>query len=172
MNLGRVSYGEKIAGVSAVLLSIFMFFFDWFGSKYSGELRLFSVGRGHSAWEALDYIPIILMIAIIAALGVVALRLTEAADQRRVRANAVVAIFGIVSVSLILFRIVDPPNFGSIGDVWGNHTIEGTVRPPMFLALAAAAGIAFGGCLAIWEEGITLSGLRAGRHRDQVQLGS
>jgi hypothetical protein len=71
----------------------------------------------------------------------------------------VVAILGIVSVLLILFRIVDPPNFGSEGI----QQFEGTAQLPMFLALAAAAGIAFGGCLAMREEGISLADLRVRR---------
>ncbi|HEY4780081.1 MAG TPA: hypothetical protein VIH47_10870 [Solirubrobacterales bacterium] len=106
MELNGPSNGEKIAGVSAILLLVFMAL-DWFGSKDSGELRLFSVGR--NAWEALDYIPIVLLIAIIAALGVVALRLTGSAYQPPVKANAVVAILGIVSVLLI----PDLPRSGS-----------------------------------------------------------
>jgi uncharacterized membrane protein len=106
MDLRRLSNGERIASVSAILLFVFMFF-HWFGSKDSGELRLFSVGR--SAWEALDYIPIVLLITIIATLAVAALRLANAVHKPRVPVNAVVAILGIVSVLLILFRIVEPP---------------------------------------------------------------
>lgn len=149
MNLNRLSNGEKIAGVSAVLLFVFMFF-DWFGSKDSGELRLFSVG--HTAWEALDYIPIVLVISIIGALSVVVLRLIST-DEPSVRAHAVVAVLGFVSALLILFRIVHPPNFGSFREVFGPVTIEGTVQFPIFLALSAAAGIAFGGYRAMREEG-------------------
>jgi hypothetical protein len=123
---------------------------DWFGSRNSGELQFFSVGR--NAWEALDCIPIILVIAIIAALGAAALRLTRAADESPL-ANAVVAILGIASVLLIFFRIVNPPNFGSFREVWGTFTIEGTVQFPAFLAMLAAMGIAVGGCQAMREEG-------------------
>jgi hypothetical protein len=61
-------------------------FFDWFGSKDSGELHLFSVGR--DAWEALDYIPIVLLITIVVTLAVVALRLTETTYDPPVRSNA------------------------------------------------------------------------------------
>jgi hypothetical protein len=158
VGLDRVSNGERISGISAILLFVFMFF-DWFGSKDSGELRLFSVGR--SAWEALDYIPIVLLVTIIAMLAVAALRLTKAVRKPRVPVNMVVGILGMVSMLLILFRIIDPPNFGSVREVWGIVTIEGTVQFPIFLALLAAAGIAFGGCLAMWEEGFSFSGLCA-----------
>jgi hypothetical protein len=79
----------------------------------------------------------------------------------------VVALLGIVSALLILLRIFDPPNFGSEETLFGTVTYEGTVQFPIFLALLAAAGIAFGGGWAMREEGFSFSGLRAGRQRDQ-----
>ena len=81
MELGRVSNGERIAALSAVLLFVFVFF-DWFGLKHSGELHLFRVG--HCAREAFDYISIVFAAAIIATLGVVALRLVGTAYQHSV----------------------------------------------------------------------------------------
>jgi hypothetical protein len=54
--------------------------------------------------------------------------------------SATVAILGLISALLILIRIIDPPDFGSFREVWGTVTIEGTVQPPMFLALLAAMG--------------------------------
>ncbi len=149
MELGRLSNGERISGVSAILLFAFMCL-HWFGSKDSGELRLFSVDR--NAWEALDYIPIILLITVVVALAAVVLRSPNPVHKPPIPVNAVVAILGIVSVLLILLRILDPPNFGSFREIWGTITIEGTVQLPIFLALLAAAGIAFGGCWAMWEE--------------------
>lgn len=134
--------------VSAILLLVFMFF-DWFGLKDAGELRLFSFG--HNAWEALDYIPIVLGITIFTVLGIVVLQLT-AVYKPPVPAYVLVAVLGTLSAMLIAYRIVDPPNFGSFREVWGTITIEGTVQFPIFLALAAAAGIAIGGFLATWEE--------------------
>jgi hypothetical protein len=149
VGIDRLSGGRRISSVSAILLFLFMFP-DWFGTKDSGELRFFSVDR--SAWEAPDYIPIVLVITIIATLAVAALRLANAVHRRPIPVDAVVAILGIVSVLLILFRIVDPPNFGSFREIWGDITIEGTVQFPIFLALSAAVGIALGGCLALREE--------------------
>jgi len=130
-------------------------FLDWFGLKDSGELRLFSVG--HSAWEALDYIPIVLVVAIVVALVVASVRPGESGCEPPVPAGLIVAVLGAVSVLLVLFRIVFPPNFGSIRDTFGTVPIEGTVQSPILLGLAAAAGIAFGGCWVMREEGISLA---------------
>jgi hypothetical protein len=169
MNLGRLNYGEKIMGASAVLLFAFMFF-HWYGVEFSNShssllnyIRIAAPGK--SAWEALDYIPIVLLVAIMVALAVPVSRVTNGAHRHSAPVNAVAAL-GIFSVLLILFRIIEPPHFDSSGGL----TAEVTIQFPIFLALLAAAGIVFGGCLAMREERITLSGLRAGRHRDQVQL--
>jgi hypothetical protein len=79
----------------------------------------------------------------------------------------VVAVLGAVSVLLILFRIVDPPNFGSLRDAFGTVPIEGTVQFPIFLALASAVRIASGGYLAMREQGSSsrLHGHRASPDR-------
>ena len=77
-HLDKLSPGEKIAGGSAILLFIFMFF-DWFGVEVSG-VGGFSgsvPGGGGNAWDALDFIPIVLLITIVAALVMVGLRLAD-----------------------------------------------------------------------------------------------
>jgi hypothetical protein len=155
VELGRLGNGERISGISAILLFAFMCL-HWFGSKDPGELRLFSIDR--TAWEALDYIPIVLLITIVVTLAAVMLRPPDPARKPPIPINAVVAVLGIVSVLLILFRILDPPNFGSFREIWGTITIEGTVQFPTFLALFAAAGIALGGCLALRAEVSASSG--------------
>ncbi len=150
MEVNKLNTGEKIAAISAVLLFIFMFF-TWFGVEVSGA-GAFSgsvPGAGGDAWDALEFIPIILIIAVIAALGVATLRLTDSSYEPPISMNAVVAALGGLSVLLILFRIVDPPSFGSFGGV----SVSGTVEIGIFLGLIAAAGIAYGGYLAMKEEG-------------------
>jgi uncharacterized membrane protein YhaH (DUF805 family) len=173
--LYRLNNGERISGVSAILLYVFMSF-DWFAVKSFSKpnpllIDLGGAEPGQSAWEALDVISIVLLIAIVAALAVAALRFMDAIRRPPVSVNAVVAILGIVSVLLILFRIVDPPSFGSeeIVQLGGTARLpiafqfERTARLPMFLGLAAAAGIGFGGCRAMREEGISLADLRVRR---------
>jgi hypothetical protein len=162
VGLDRLSNGERISGISAILLFVFMFF-DWFVVKatYTSNLLIAFGGSQsrESAWEALEYIPIVLLITIIVTFAVAALRLTSAVRKFPVPVNAPVAILGLVSAILILFRIVDPPSSSFFLENLGTITYEGTAQLPIFLALAAAAGVAFGGCLAIREEGISLGDL-------------
>jgi hypothetical protein len=153
MEVDKLSLGEKIAAVSALLLFVFMFF-DWFGVEVSG-IPGFSgdvtSGEGGSAWDALDVIPIFLMLAIVAALGVAVIRLTDADVELPVSLNAIVAALGGFAVLLILFRILFPPDFGSFGGV----EVDATLKLGIFLGLLASAGIAYGGYSAMREEGMT-----------------
>jgi hypothetical protein len=146
MDVDRLSTGEKIAGVSAILLFIFMFF-NWF--SVSVGHGFFSATTGN-AWDWLDVIPIFLLLAIVAAVGVAVIRLTEADFEPTISMNSIVAILGIISVLLILYRIISPPDSGFS---------EVDVSPAfgIFLGLIAAAGIAYGGYRAMQEEGASFS---------------
>lgn len=115
MGLGRLGIGKRIAGASAILLFVLMFFHR-FGSTDSGELRLCSVGR--NAWEALDATPIVLLITIAVAFGVVGLRMMGRAYRFSVQVDAIIACLGTASSGLIVFRIVEPPTFGSVRDTF------------------------------------------------------
>jgi hypothetical protein len=150
MDLDKLSNGEKIAGVSAIVLFIFMFF-DWFSVDVSGFGG--SASAGGSAWNALDVIPIILVIAILAALGVVVLRLMDSPYEPPVSANAIVAVLGAISFLLILFRIIDTPSAGSFPGV----SVDVSPAFGIFVSLIAAAGITYGAYKAMQEEGVTFS---------------
>jgi hypothetical protein len=153
MEADRLSTGEKLSAVSALLLFVFMFF-DWFGVEVSGVPGFGGdvSGAGGSAWDALDVIPIFLMLAIVAAIGVAVVRLTDADLEPPISMNAIVAALGGLAVLLILYRIVDQPGGG--GDFSGVE-VDVTLKLGIFLAFAAAVGIAYGGYRAMQEEGMT-----------------
>ncbi len=155
MDVDKLNTGEKVAGVSAVLLFIFMFF-DWFGVEVtdsSGFSGTFS-GAGGSAWDALDFIPIVLVVTIVIALVNVFLRLSDSDYEPPVSMNVAVAVLGGLSALLVLFRIVFPPGFGTFGGV----SIDATLSFGIFLGFIAAAGITYGGYRGMQEEGTTFSG--------------
>jgi hypothetical protein len=143
-------------------------FLDWFVVEIpdSSGVDFFLDGTGQNAWDSLDFIPIVLTIAIVATLAVVLLRLSSSAYQPPALAYVVVVVLGVISALLIIFRIIDPPSFGSFRGVFGTASADGTVRFGILLGLLAAAGIAFGGYRAMREEGVPSAGLRDGRRRD------
>jgi hypothetical protein len=153
MEADKLSTGEKLSAISAVLLFVFMFF-DWFGVEVSGVPGFSGSvsGAGGSAWDALDVIPIFLMLAIVAAVGVAVIRLTDADLELPISLNAIVAALGGLAVLLILYRIIDQPGGG--GDFSGVD-VNVTLKLGIFLAFAAAVGIAYGGYRAMQEEGMT-----------------
>ncbi len=155
MDVDKLNTGEKIAGVSAVLLFIFMFL-DWFGVEISGEggSVSFGSGAGGSAWDALDFIPIVLVVAIVVALVNVALRLSDSDYEPPISMNVAVAVLGGIATLVILYRIIDPPGFGTFGGV----SVDATLEFGIFLGLIAAIGIAVGGYRGMQEEGSSFSG--------------
>jgi uncharacterized membrane protein YhaH (DUF805 family) len=131
-------------------------FFDWFGAKVEGVPGFSgSIEAGGSAWDALDVIPIFLMLAIVAAIAVAVIRLTDADVEPPVSMNAIVAVLGGLAVLLILYRIIDPPGDG---DALAGVGVDITLKLGIFLGLLAAAGIAYGGYSAMQEEGATFGG--------------
>jgi hypothetical protein len=79
---------------------------------------------------------------------VAVIRLTDAVFEPAISMNAVVAVLGAISVLLILYRIISPPDSG-ISEI----SVDPAVG--IFLGLIAAAGITFGGYRAMQEEGVT-----------------
>jgi hypothetical protein len=153
MDLDKLSPGEKIASVSAIVLFILMFF-DWFSAELSLGAR--SASEGVNAWDALDWIPVVLVVTILAALLVAALRLADSRYEPPVSANAIVSILGGLSFVLILYRIIDPP--GASGSAPG-FSFDVSPELWIFVSLVAAAGIAYGAYRAMGEEGATFAEL-------------
>jgi hypothetical protein len=149
MDVNRVSPGEKIAAVAAVLLFISMFF-AWFGfENVANELSdQFGVDVGASsfsfnAWESFDFIDLVLMVTILAAVGTAVIRASDAVVDFPL--NPAVAVLGGIATLLVLYRIIDPP--GGSDREWG-----------VFLGLILSALVAYGGYKAMQEEGASFGG--------------
>jgi hypothetical protein len=155
----KLRAGEAIALVAAILLFILMFF-DWYGAKATTSAETLSgvvTGTGGgSAWDTLEVIPLFLMLAIVVTVGTAILRLSGSDWKPAIPPAAAVCVLGIVAAILILIRIVSPP--GPAG-TFAELAYESTLKPPIFLALAAALGIAYGGWRAMAEEGASFASI-------------
>jgi hypothetical protein len=135
-----------------------LMFVTWYGSEVTGQtegIPFGGTGTGGNAWQSLNVIPLFLMLAIAVAVGAALLRLSGSDWKPAVPADAAVAVLGGLATLLILFRIVDPPGFGSFGGI----SVEATLKVGVFLALAAALGIAYGGYRAMRESGDSFQGI-------------
>jgi hypothetical protein len=151
----RLRTGEAIYLVAAVLLFVFMFF-SWFGAEVTGSagtIQFGGTGSGGDAWQTLEVIPIFLMLAIAVAIGAALLRLTGADWKPAIPPAVAVCVLGCLASLLILFRIIAPPGFGEFGGV----SVEATLQVGVFLGLAAALGIAYGGWKAMAAEGTSFA---------------
>ena len=153
MDFSRVRTGEMIAGLSGIALFLFMFF-SWFGVSTPDEIDGVPIVQAEgsaSAWEAFDFIDIVLLLAVVAAVGLLVLSASQASVNLPVAASAITAGLGILATLLVLYRIIDPPDFGVSG-------LDVSRKIGVYLGLIASAGIAVGGWMAMQEEGTSFSG--------------
>jgi hypothetical protein len=155
----RLRAGEAIALVAAILLFVLMFF-DWYGAKATTSAEtlgsVVSGSGGGTAWDTLEVIPLFLMLAIVVTVGAAILRLSGSDWKPAIPPAAAVCVLGILAAVLILIRIISPP--GPSG-AFSELAFESTLKLPIFLALAAALGIAYGGRRAMGEEGTTFASI-------------
>jgi hypothetical protein len=158
MDVNRLRTGEKVAGISAIALLLIMFIFDWFSVSISGSAGGFSFGGsvGGNAWESFGFIDIILFITAIAAIALAVTSANATELNAPVALSAVVTGLGILSVLLVLFRIISPPDFGAPSAL--DDSLDVGRKIGVFLGLIATAGIAYGGWTAMQAEGESFGG--------------
>lgn len=156
MKLDRLNRGELIAAVAAVALFAFMFL-DWYGAEISGQAGKIDfgdgAGPGGSAWATLEGISLVLMLTIAVTIGVGLLALLDSDWKPAIPPSAAITVLGGLSFLLIALRIVFPPDFGTLGGI----AVSGTLELGVFLGLAAAGGIAYGGYRAMGLRGTSFA---------------
>jgi hypothetical protein len=155
MDASRLRTGELIAGISAVVLFIVMFL-PWYAVGGFAEEALQQaqdlgftpdVETTANAWRAFGFIDLVLLVTAILAVGV-AITAAIAEGPAAAASSPTVAVLGVVSTALILYRIIDPPDLEGLPDVGREFWL--------YAGLVAAAGIAYGGWRSLPEEGTGL----------------
>ena len=163
MDTGNLGRGALIAGVSGVLLFIFMFL-GWYGlggpadelieqaqqaAEQLGVQGPEEADTSANAWESFDFTDLILLLAVIVAIAYAAVELTGASVSLPVALSTVTAGIGALAFLLVLYRLINPPGEGDIDREIG-----------IWLGLLATAGITVGGYLGMQEEGTSFSSER------------
>jgi heme A synthase len=155
MDTNRISQGEMIAAIAALLLLIVMFIFTWFSLDLGDTGNLLTgVDTGVNAWQAFGFIDIVLFVTILVAVGGALIAANATSVNTPVAVSAITAGLGILSFLLILYRIIDPPGSGDIPDAAGIGISRGI---GVWLGLILAAAIAYGGWRAMEDEGISIA---------------
>jgi hypothetical protein len=158
IRLDRLRSGEAIALVAAILLFILMFL-DWWelgtSTEGNGLGGITPFNPGFDAWQGLEVIPLFLMLAIVVAVGAALLRVLGSSWKPAIPPGAAVCVLGLLAALLILIRMISPPEIGPAALEGTNFPIS--LQLPIFLALAAALGIAYGGWRTMGQEGTSFA---------------
>ena len=126
----RLRRGEILAGVSAVLLLIFLFAGKWYGEG----------GNSHSGWQALTDLRWLLVVTVVLAFALVLTQMTRRSPAIPVTLSLFVTVLGLITVLALIYRVLlDAPAHEQAG---------------AYLALLSAIGLAYGGFLSLRQEGI------------------
>jgi hypothetical protein len=156
----RLRRSDRIIGIGAIALFIFMFFFKWYGySSNAPSIGGVNISSSFSidAWHSFTNSRWIWLITIVVALGAVALSAGVLQLKSPVQPGVLVAGLGALSTLLILFRIVHHPTASA--NIGSFHASVG-IKIGIWLGLIAAAAITYGGYLAMQDEGTSLADVR------------
>ncbi|HLM86786.1 MAG TPA: hypothetical protein VK272_11420 [Solirubrobacteraceae bacterium] len=160
-DISRLRRSDQVIGVSAIALFIFMFFFKWYGGSASASVGGVSVSSSSDAWNTFQNSRWLWLITIVVALAAVAISAGALELKSPVQPSVLVAGLGALSTALILYRIVHHPSGGASSSIGAVHySYSYGIKLGIWLGLIAAAGIAYGGYLAMRDEGTSLADVR------------
>jgi hypothetical protein len=151
LDFSRLRRSDRIIGGGAIALFVFMFFFSWYGvSANVPSLAGVNLNVSRSGWDTFTNSRWIWLVTIIVALAAVVLVAIQRRLELPIPAGALVAGLGALSTLLIFYRIVHHPTASA--SFGGFHASAG-IKIGIWLGLISAAAIAYGGYLALQEEG-------------------
>ena len=153
MDLRKLGPGEVIAGVSAIVLVAAMGLLDWFGVDVPPGTE--PIG-GFDAFRAFDVVDLILLVTAIGAIALVVLTATQTRTDVPITLSAFLAIFGIFSFLLLVFRVIDPPDLTggrfALDFAPLNTGFETSREIGIYVGLLATLGITVGAWISMRDE--------------------
>lgn len=157
-DISRLRRSDQIIGVSAIAFFIFLFFFKWYGvSSNVSSFAGVNVNVSKSGWSVFTNSRWIWLITIIVAIGAVVVVAGQLKLETPIKPSVLIAGLGALSTILILYRIIHHPTASASV---GNFHASAGIKIGIWLGLIAAAGITYGGYLAMGDEGTSLAEVR------------
>ncbi len=151
--ISRLHAGDRIIGIGAIALFVFMFFFKWFGVEVPAIVSAFvaasHVSTSANAWHTLEVIRWLLLFTILVSAVWVVLRGFDRKLDMPVSLSAIVAGLGAVCTLLVFYRVLISHPF-----------THAEVKIGAWLGLISCALITYGGYRSMSEEGTTLADVR------------
>jgi hypothetical protein len=104
----------------------------------------------------MEVAPLLMMLTIAVTVGAAILRLSGSDWKPAIPPGAAVCVLGGLAALGILWRMISPPDIGTGVEGIVHHT---TLKLPVFLALATALGIAYGGWRTMADEGTSFAAI-------------
>jgi hypothetical protein len=159
-DVSRLRRADQIAGIGAVALFIFMFFFKWFGGSVSGTLPAGGVGSLTSSatgWQTFTDSRWIWLITIIVAAASVVMAAGQSRIDGPVQPSVVVTGLASLSSLLIFYRIIHHPSAtATVGNLHASYGIKFGI----WLGFISALAITYGGYLQMQADGIAMTPAR------------
>jgi heme/copper-type cytochrome/quinol oxidase subunit 1 len=147
MDLRRLRTGEWLAAISGAALFVSLFL-PWYEIAWPrGPARSGWTAYGPldgsltaSGWESLSVIDVLLVLVAASGVLLAVVTATQRVPAVPVALSALMSIFGTLGVVLVLFRVLDLPDWAA-GRDWG-----------VWLGLASTLGVVAGALLAMRDE--------------------
>jgi hypothetical protein len=151
MDLGLVRGGLRIAAIGAVLLFVFLFFFDWYtvGGALGALAERAGVGKPSvNGWHAHEDLRWLMLLTIIAALGLAFMAASRQKLSLPVAPSVILTALAGLTTILVAYRvIINNPGPDSVIDT----------KIGAWLGVISLAVITVGGYLSMKEEGVSFS---------------
>jgi len=149
-------------GAGAIALFVVLFLFKWYGVSSSSSVPGVRFDASANGWHSFTNSRWLWLVTIVLALAVVALRAADVELRSAVQPGEIVAALGGLSMIFIVYRILDHPTAGASGTIDGvRYAASAGIKAGIWLGLIAAAAIAYGGYLAMQEQGTSLQDVPA-----------
>lgn len=144
--MGRLRWGELVAGFGAVALLICMFLLPWWG--LTGRLeRLFAAHGAPTtvdAWHSLSFGRWLMLVTIAVTLALVLLQATRPAPALPVTLSILAMVLGMVTALELIYRVL-------ISGPYSSSLIDNT-KPGAYLGLLSSLVLAYGAFRSLREE--------------------
>ena len=119
MTANKVRAGDVLAGLGGIALLVVMFlpWFDFLAGPYPGSRFVPDDNTAQSAWEAFSILLVPLVITALLGIALFATTLFERTSALPVAAQVFAAAIGSLTVLFVLFRLINPPGPNYAADV-------------------------------------------------------
>jgi hypothetical protein len=149
----KLRKGEIVAAVGAILLFVFLFFFNWYGvgGEIGGLAESFGVDASVSGWDAHSVLRWLMLLTIVVALALAFLTATQRTVALPVTGAVLTTAIAGLTTLLLAYRVL-------INEPGPNELLD--VEIGAILGLIACAVVAYGGFLSMREEGTSIADAR------------